>query len=175
VSAKRRTGQYLDRLAGEVRQTLRPQYVVVTDDPLRHAADRGRELQGLVAQRHRGGKVHPAGQRQIIEFVGVGGLDEFRLEALAVGKGGDQVMLVAAGGVPFALEKGRRFADRHDQRTVRLGRIDAGAGREAGQYQTADQAKQLRQRFSPVSAVTDGRFAGIIRASRRGGRVVECT
>jgi hypothetical protein len=49
---------------------FRAEHVVVTDDPLRHGANRRRILQQAVAQRHRGRQMHPAGQRQVVEFIG---------------------------------------------------------------------------------------------------------
>ena len=150
-----RTGQHLDGLAGKIRQPFRAHQVVVADDPLCHGADRDRELQGFVAQWHRRGQVNPAGKRQVIEFVLIGGLDELHFKAQAVGKGSNQVMLVAAGGGTLVLEECRGFADCDDQSAMRLGRFDAGAGRKSGECETADQAKQFRQRFTSVHAVTD--------------------
>ena len=117
----------------------------------------------------------PAGQRQVVQLVGVGGLDEIHLEAEAFREGSDQIMLKAACRTALALEEGRRFADRDDQPAVGFGRVDAAAGGQPDRCQTAEQVKQLGQRFPSLNAVIDRRFAGIIRASRRGGRVVECT
>ena len=53
------------------------------------------------------------GQRQFVQFVEVGCLDELQLEAHALGEGRDQVMLETCGrGVRAFLEKGRRCSCR---------------------------------------------------------------
>ena len=146
---QRRARHHLDRLPGQVGKLLRSQHLVVADDPLLDAADRGRVLQSAVPERHRGGKVHPAGQRQVVQLVRVGGLDEMHLEAEAVSEGGDQVVLETAGRAAFAfLEESRGFADGHDQPAVVFGWLDAAAGGQAARDQAADKAKQFRQRFS---------------------------
>jgi hypothetical protein len=118
------------------------------DDPLLDGADRRRVLQGIVAQRHRGGQVDPARLRHFSQVVEVRRLDELHLQAQARGEGRHQVMLEAAGrGVRALLKEGGRLAHRDDQFAFRFGRLDARAGERAGQDKTADQAKQFRQRF----------------------------
>jgi hypothetical protein len=80
------------------------------------------------------------------------------LEAEAVGKGRDQVVVEAAGAVALALEKGRRFADRHHQRPSASGgsmRLQAAGTAEAGSRAGAAASTTLSLR-----AVTDEALRG---------------
>ena len=113
------------------------------------------------------------GQRQFVQFVEVGCLDELQLEAHALGEGRDQVMLES---VVVASAPSWKKAGVSRTATTRVPSASGGSMRV--QAARPNRARQQIRRSSFGNAFPpcdDRRFAGIIRASRRGGRVVECT